>query len=154
MFAWCLYLLGYSNSLTSFRSEGALCGVITSPATIKVLRLSRKVPDILNCLNQIWSFLVDFRRSPGYQSWRKSVPLEQRWYMRTYKLALFATMRRRMKESDTTLFYTTWKTSKLHISANYLVILRYAARIIAIWPVYLPVYFFFKLMSALYVGLY
>jgi len=36
------------------------------------------------------------------------------------------------EESDTTLFYTTQKTFKLRISASYLVILKYAARIIAI----------------------
>ena len=152
MFACCLSLLGYANSLTPFRSKGALCGVFTSPATIKVLRLSSKFPDILNYFNQIWSFSIDFRRSPGYQSWWK---FEPRWYMRMYTLALFATIRRRMKkESDTTSFYTTWKTFKLHILASYFVTFRYAARIIAVWPVYLPVYFIKPKISALYFGLY
>jgi len=81
------------------------CGVFTSPITITFLRLSSKFPDILNYFNQIWSFSIDFLKSPGYKIWWKSVRLEPRWCMMMYTLALFATMRKRIKRNQTQLYF-------------------------------------------------
>jgi hypothetical protein len=45
--------------------------------------LGLKVPGIFSDFNQLAAFVADFRESPQYQTLRKSVRLEPRWYLQT-----------------------------------------------------------------------
>jgi hypothetical protein len=79
--SYCLYLLGYRNSLLQFGSKRLILCYLQQHETHLGLNVQCQI--FLSNFHQIWTCLTHFHKSFQYKISRKSIKWEVIWYVRT-----------------------------------------------------------------------